>query len=255
MRRLLLITTILLMLGMTGTAFAQATAAPGSLPQITLTVGGGGQAADITTTIKLLLLFTVLSFLPSIVVMMTSFTRIVVVLGFMRQALGTNQAPSNQIVIGLALFLTMFIMWPVGLEIKTKAYDPYVAKQIEYTEAGQKALKPLRQFMLSQVHEKDLALFARASKIPKPDTVDDLPIYVIIPAFMISELRTAFTIGFMIYLPFLIIDMIVASVLMSMGMMMLPPIMISLPFKLMVFVLADGWFLIIGSLISSFGIS
>ncbi len=222
-------------------------------PKISIGFGQPDKPADVSTAIKMLLLFSVLSLLPSILVMVTSFTRIVVVLGFLRQAMGTHQAPNNQILIGLALFMTVFIMWPVIGQVREDAIDPYMAEKIHYDEALEKAVTPFRTFMLYQTSEKDLGLFAKAARIPKPDTVADLPMRIVVPAFITSELRTAFMIGFLIYLPFLVIDMIIASVLMSMGMMMLPPIMISLPFKLMVFVLADGWFLIVGSLLRSFG--
>ncbi len=246
--------SVLTILAPTTMALAQGAGGGGTgIPKITIGVGDAQDPSDVSTAVKILLLFTVLSLLPSALVMLTSFTRIVVVLGFMRQAMGTHSAPNNQVIIGLSLFLTVFIMWPIFNQIKEQSLDPYMENSISYEEATTLAIKPLRSFMLMHTNQKDLALFAKASRIPKPKTVEDLPIHIVIPAFMTSELRTAFMIGFLIYMPFLIIDMIVASILMSMGMMMLPPIMISLPFKLMVFVLADGWFLIIGSLLKSFG--
>lgn len=256
MRRLFIIIAVISLLAtLAPVAFAQTSGTGGGIgiPKISIGLGTAEEPADVSTAVKIVLLFTVLSLLPSALVMVTSFTRIVVVLGFMRQAMGTHQAPNNQVIIGLSLFLTVFIMWPIFNQIKEQSLDPYMDNQINYEEATTLAIKPLRSFMLMHTNEKDLSLFAKASKIPKPNSVDEIPIHVVIPAFMTSELRTAFMIGFLIYMPFLIIDMIVASILMSMGMMMLPPIMISLPFKLMVFVLADGWFLIIGSLVKSFG--
>jgi flagellar biosynthetic protein FliP len=174
-------------------------------------------------------------------------------LSFLRGAIGTQQAPSNQIVISLALFLTFYIMSPIWQQINTQAYQPYKAGQISQEVALEKAVFPVRKFMLSQVREKDLALFLSLSKMPRPKNANDIPTLTIIPAFMISELQTAFQIGFLIYIPFLVVDMVVASVLMSMGMMMLPPVMISLPFKILLFVLVDGWALVIGSIVKSFG--
>ncbi len=202
--------------------------------------------------IQVLVLLTVLSLAPAIFIMMTSFTRIVVVLSFMRQAFGTQQAPPNQILIGLALFLTFLIMAPVWERVNSEAIQPYLEEKIPQEEALKLAIDPFRVFMLNQVREKDLALFVSISKLPQPKTPADIPTYAVIPAFMISELRKAFQIGFLVYLPFIVIDIVVASVLMSMGMMMLPPVMISLPFKLILFVLADGWFLLVGSLVKGF---
>ena len=185
--------------------------------------------------------------------MTTSFTRIVVVLSFLRSAMGTQQAPSNQIVVGLSLFLTFFIMAPVWQQVNTQALQPYKAQTITQEEAIKRGVAPIRKFMLSQVREKDLALFLSLSKLPRPKNSDDIPTLTLIPAYVVSELKTAFQIGFLVYIPFLVLDMVVASVLMSMGMMMLPPVMISLPFKILLFVLVDGWGLIIGSLVKSFG--
>ncbi|MCZ7587092.1 MAG: flagellar type III secretion system pore protein FliP [Deltaproteobacteria bacterium] len=223
-----------------------------SIPHFSVSFGESGEPADISTGIKIVLLMTVLTLAPSILVMMTCFTRLAVVMGFLRQAIGTHQVPSNQIIIGLALFLTAFIMKPAFQKIYDDAYVPYTQQRIGYDEAGARAMAPLRDFMLKQTREKDLALFVKTAAIDRPATVDDLPSYIIIPSFILSELKTAFVIGFMVYLPFLVIDMVVAAVLMSMGMMMLPPVMISLPFKLLIFVLADGWYLIVGSLVDSF---
>jgi flagellar biosynthetic protein FliP len=196
---------------------------------------------------------TVLTLAPSILVLMTSFTRLAVVLSFLRHALGTQQTPSNQMIAGLALFLTLFIMAPVWQDINEKALQPYLREEITQELALKKAVEPVRHFMLKQTREKDLALFVGMSKMDRPKTANDVPLPVLIPAFVISELKTAFFIGFVLYVPFLVIDMVVASVLLSMGMMMLPPILISLPFKLMLFVLVDGWNLVVGSMVKSFG--
>jgi flagellar biosynthetic protein FliP len=241
-----------------GVAQAQTAAPPGGsplvVPQVTIGVGQANSPDQVSTAVKLLLLIAVLALAPSFILMLTSFTRIVVVLSFLRQALGTNQTPTNQIVLGLSLFLTVFIMFPVWTQIHQTAVKPYMAQQIGYEEAFTRAMAPLRAFMLKQTREKDLGLFMKVSHQPRPQNVNDVPTWVIAPAFMISELRTAFMIGFMIWLPFLIVDMVISSILMSMGMLMLPPIMISLPFKLLVFVLADGWYLLVGSLVNSFGV-
>ena len=212
----------------------------------------GGGFLGLTTPLELLLFLTLLSILPAILVMTTSFTRIVVVLSFLRQALGTPQVPPTQVIIGLSLFITLFIMSPVVDNIYTNAYQPYSKKEINAEEALNRAGVPLKEFMLKQTREKDLALFLKMSKSERPATPMDLPMRVVIPAFSIGELKKAFEIGFLIFLPFLVIDMVVASVLLSMGMMMLPPIMISMPFKLLLFVLVDGWDLLIGSLIGGF---
>lgn len=206
----------------------------------------------LSISLTILLLLTVLSLAPALVVMVTSFTRLVVVFAFLRHALGTHQTPPNQVLIALALFLTFFIMSPVWQEIQKKAVVPYMDRQVSGEEALRRGLEPLKVFMCKQTREKDLALFLSLTKTPKPAKVQDLPVAAVIPAFMISELRTAFEIGFLLYLPFLIIDMVVASVLLSMGMMMLPPVMISLVFKVLLFVLVDGWNLLVGSLIRSF---
>ncbi len=201
---------------------------------------------------QIFLLMTVLSLAPAILIMLTSFTRVVIVLSLLRRALGTMQMPPNQVLIGLALFLTFFIMTPVWQQINQTALQPYLEDKIEQKQALQKAAEPLRGFMFKQTREKDLALFVSIAKIERPKDANDIPISVLIPSFIISEVKTAFQIGLLLYVPFLIIDMVVASVLLSMGMMMLPPIMISLPFKLMLFVLADGWNLLVGSLVRSF---
>jgi flagellar biosynthesis protein FliP len=216
---------------------------------------GLDQAADqgkVAMVMQLFLLMTVLSLAPSILIMLTSFTRIAIVFSLLRQAMGTNQLPPNQIVMGLSLFLTFYVMAPVWQQVNQDALQPLIAKQISEKQALDKALVPIRKFMISQTREKDLALLINVAKMPRPANIGEVPTTVLIPSFIISELKTAFQIGFMLYVPFLIIDMVVASVLLSMGMMMLPPVMVSLPFKLMIFVLADGWHLIVGSLVKSF---
>lgn len=211
---------------------------------------GGG---TYTVTMQILMIMTALTVLPSLIMMMTSFTRIIVVFAILRQALGLQQTPSNQVLLGLALFLTLFIMSPVLQEANRVGLTPYLEERLSPGAAVQAASKPFRDFMLSQTREDDLALFLRISGAEKPDTADDLSFLVLTPAFVTSELKTAFQIGFLLFIPFLVIDLVVASVLMSMGMMMLSPIIISLPFKLMLFVLVDGWAMVIGSLAGSFG--
>jgi flagellar biosynthesis protein FliP len=234
-------------------AAAVAMAEPLPLPSLNIGVGSSSKPSDVSVTIQIFLLLTVLSLAPGLLIMMTSFTRIVVVLSFLRTALGTQSAPSNQIIVALAMFLTFFIMSPVWNQVNKEAYQPWKAQQITQQVAMDRAVAPIRKFMLSQTREKDLALFVSLSKLERPKNADDIPTLTIIPAFMISELRTAFQIGFLIYIPFIVVDMVVASVLMSMGMMMLPPVMISLPFKILLFVLVDGWGLVISSLVKSFG--
>jgi flagellar biosynthetic protein FliP len=226
---------------------------PFTVPTVSLSVGDGtDEPGKVATVIQLLFILTVLSLAPAILVMLTSFTRIVVVLSLLRHALGTQQMPANQIIIGLSLFLTFFIMTPVWDRVNTQALQPYVDEEISAESALAVTSEAFKGFMMKQVRQKDLALFVKISGNEKPDTAEDITLPVLIPAFVISELKTAFQIGFMIYLPFLVLDMVVASVLLSMGMMMLPPIMISLPFKLLLFVLVDGWYLIVGSLVQSF---
>jgi len=207
---------------------------------------------ELSVVLQIFLLLTVLSLAPAILVMVTSFTRIAIVLSLLRQALGTNQMPPNQIIIGLALFLTAFVMMPVWDAVNKDALQPYLAKKVDQETALKQAIQPLKKFMLKQTREQDLALLMNISQSERPRNSQDVPISVLIPSFIISELKTAFQMGFLLYIPFLVIDMVVASVLLSMGMMMLPPIMVSLPFKLMIFVLADGWHLIVGSLVKSF---
>jgi flagellar biosynthetic protein FliP len=222
------------------------------IPTVKIGVGEAKDAGEVTVLIQILILLTVLSLAPAILIMMTSFTRLVVVFSFLRHALGTNQMPPNQLMIGLALFLTFFIMTPVYQTVHEKAWVPYQQKKITQAQALDEALKPVRQFMFKQTREKDLALFVQMTKMARPKNQEDIPTTVLLPAFMISELKTAFQIGCILYIPFLIVDMVVASVLLSMGMMMLPPVMISLPFKVLLFVLVDGWNLLVGSLVKSF---
>jgi len=233
----------------TGMAMAE----PLPLPSLNIGVGTATKPGELATTIQIFFLLTILTMAPGLLIMTTSFTRIVVVLSFLRTAMGTQQAPSNQIILALAMFLTFFIMNPVWQQINREAYQPWKGQQISQELAMERAVQPVRKFMLSQTREKDLALFVSLSKLPRPKNANDIPTLTIIPAFMISELRTAFQIGFLIYIPFIVVDMVVASVLMSMGMMMLPPVMISLPFKILLFVLVDGWGLVISSLVKSFG--
>jgi len=230
-----------------------AQAEPVAIPSFNFGVGSSTKPNDVSVTIQIFLMLTILSLAPGLLIMTTSFTRIVVVLSFLRTAMGTQQAPSNQIILGLSMFLTFFIMNPIWNQINKEAYQPWKAQQISQELAMERAVQPVRKFMLSQTREKDLALFVSLSKLPRPKNANDIPTLTIIPAFMISELRTAFQIGFLIYIPFIVVDMVVASVLMSMGMMMLPPVMISLPFKILLFVLVDGWGLVISSLVKSFG--
>ncbi|HWV44895.1 MAG TPA: flagellar type III secretion system pore protein FliP [Nitrospira sp.] len=220
-------------------------------PSVSIDFGAGGPKQT-AVVVQILILLTVLSLAPALFIMVTSFTRIVIVLAFLRQALGTQTVPPNQVLLSLALFLTMFIMAPVGQAVYNNALQPLMAEQISYEDAWKKGIEPVRNFMLRQVREKDLELFITLSRMPKPDRVEDVPTQAIIPAFILSELRIAFQIGFLIYIPFLIVDMVVASILMSMGMMLLPPVVISLPFKLILFVLADGWYLVVGSMVRSF---
>lgn len=233
-------------------AFCWGQDTPGSAPVVSIGINGVPEAGRMSVVLQIFLLITILSLAPAILIMLTSFTRIAIVLSVLRQAIGTHQMPPNQIIIGLALFLTFFIMMPVWQDINQNALQPYLKQEISQEEALKRATGPIRGFMVKQTREKDLALLVEIAQIDRPKNMDDVPTTVLIPSFIISELKTAFQMGFMLYVPFLIIDMVVASVLLSMGMMMLPPIMISLPFKLMLFVLADGWYLIVGSLMKSF---
>jgi flagellar biosynthetic protein FliP len=222
------------------------------LPSLHIGVGSANGPQDVSLTLQIVFLLTILSLAPAILLLTTSFTRIIIVLSFLRQALGTPTIPPNQVILGLALFLTFFNMNPVFSKVNDDALQPYLKGRISQEAALTKALEPMRDFMFRQTREKDLALFVYLSKSPRPASPADVPTLVLIPAFVISELKTAFQMGFLIYIPFLIIDMVVASTLMSMGMLMLPPVTISLPFKILLFVLIDGWHLIVRSLMLSF---
>ena len=224
-----------------------------TLPTIQVGLTETNDPQDLAVAIEILLIFTVLSMAPAILLMTTSFTRLVVAFSFLKHAMGTQQMPPSQVLIALAMFLSLFIMAPVFGKINTVAVQPYMAEEINLQQAFERGQQPLRTFMFKQTRQKDLSLFLSFAKMEKPQSKDDIPMSVLIPAFMISELKTAFQIGFILFLPFLVIDMVVASVLLSMGMMMLPPVMVSLPFKLLLFVLVDGWYLIVGSLVQSFG--
>ena len=237
-----------LALGLQMPAWAQQ-ASGGALP---LVVGSGPSGTSYSVPIQTLLFFTALSFLPAVLLMMTGFTRIVIVLALLRQALGTQQAPPNQVVIGLSLFLTFFVMGPTFDRVYQEAYVPYTTNAISFEQALERADAPMRSFMLKQTRQSDFALFSRLARLDPQVTAETAPLRVLVPAFVTSELKSAFQIGFMIFIPFLVIDMVVSSILMSLGMMMLSPVLVALPFKLMLFVLADGWNLLIGSLAASF---
>ena len=222
------------------------------LPKISVGLEQASKPGDVAVTLQIILLLTILTLAPAIIIMVTSFSRVIIIFSFLRHALGTQQAPPNQVMIGLAIFLTVFIMAPVWSDINQHAFQPYMDGEISQKEAFKTAILPIREFMFKQTREKDMALFANMANLEKPGSKDDIPTHVLIPAFIISEFRIAFQIGFLLFIPFLVLDMIVASVLMSMGMMMLPPIMISMPLKLLLFVLVDGWYLIIGSIAAGF---
>ncbi|SEA49382.1 flagellar type III secretion system pore protein FliP [Alkalimonas amylolytica] len=240
---------VLLACGLSPAVFADV----GTLQAISVTTNPDG-SQEYSVTLQVLAIMTALSFIPAMVIMMTSFTRIIVVLAILRQAIGLQQSPSNQVLIGIALFLTFFIMAPVFNEINQQALQPYLAEEKTSLEAVELAIVPIKEFMLHQTRLRDLDTFASIAGVEEVDNLMDLPITVIIPAFITSELKTAFQIGFMLFIPFLIIDLVVASVLMAMGMMMLSPMIISLPFKLMMFVLVDGWILVMGTMATSFGL-
>ncbi len=223
-----------------------------ALPKFTIGMEPVNQPADLAVTLQVILLLTVLTLAPSILMMTTSFVRIVIAFHFVRQALGVQGLPPNQVIIGLSLFMTLFIMSPVITEIYDNAWKPYAEQKITLQMGWERAQDPLREFMLKHTREKDLQLFTRLANVRQPGTQEEVPMRIVIPAFITSEMRVGFQIGFMIYMPMLIIDMVVASVLMSMGMMMLPPVMLSLPFKLLMFVLVDGWYLVVQSLVESF---
>lgn len=222
------------------------------IPTVNLSFGAPNEPTELVNTLNIVIVMTLLVLAPSLVLVMTSFTRIVVVFAFLRTALGTQQSPPTQVIVSLSLILTFFIMEPTAKKAYDEGIKPYVDKQISYDVAFERGLKPFKEFMLNNTREKDLALFYRIRNLPNPESVDDVPITTLIPAFIISELKTAFQIGFLLYLPFLVIDMIVSSILMAMGMMMLPPVMISLPFKLLIFVLVDGFNLLVGNIVNGF---
>ena len=239
---------------LSGAALAQEAPGESPLGVDSLLRGAENSVAPdrISATLMVFILLTVLSLAPAILVMTTSFLRIIVVLGFLRQAMATQQSPPNQVLVGMALLLTFFVMAPTYQRAYSEAYEPYVREEITLVEAYELGAAPIREFMFRQTRPKDVALFIEIAKIERPETFQDLPTHVLIPAFIISEMRIAFQIGFIIYIPFLIIDMVVASTLMAMGMMMLPPVFVSLPFKIIMFVLADGWYLLIAELVDSF---
>jgi len=222
------------------------------IPNVSIGVQEASSPKDVALSLQILLTLTVLTLAPSILIMMTSFTRILVVLSFLRSALATQQMPPNQVLVGLALFITFFTMSPYLEQVNKQGLQPYLAGTIDQETAITAALQPMRTFMFKQTRERDLSLFVNLSEGPRPNSPEEVPTMILIPSFIISELKTAFQIGFLIYIPFIVIDMVVASTLMSMGMMMVPPAMISLPFKLLLFILVDGWHLIVSSLIASF---
>ena len=236
--------TLLLLVG---TLFAETAA----VPTMNFSLSTPESPEQLVSSLNVLMLLTILFLAPSLVLVMTTFTRFVIVFGFLRQALGTQQVPPTQLLVMLALILTVFVMEPIGKKAYVNGIEPYMQEKISYEDAFVKTAEPFKDFMIRNTREKDLALFFRIREIENPKSIDDVPLTVVIPAFIISELKTAFEIGFLLFLPFLVIDMVVASILMSMGMMMLPPVMISLPFKILVFVLIDGWNLLIGNLIAS----
>jgi flagellar biosynthesis protein FliP len=235
-----------------GSLCCSAAQAEPMIPKLNIGLEAAKGPQDVSASLQILIILTLLSLAPAMLIMLTSFTRIVIVLAFTRSALGTQQVPPNSVLIGLALFLTFFTMAPIWTKVNQTAVQPYMQHQISFNDAVDTGAGPVRQFMFDQVREKDLGLFVNLAHLQKPNAESDVPTYVLVPAFLISELRTAFTIGFLIFVPFLIIDMLVAVTLMSMGMMMLPPILISLPFKILLFVLVDGWHLIVKSLALSF---
>jgi flagellar biosynthesis protein FliP len=235
-------------------ATASAFAVNFPIPSLQLNVETANTPEEVAVVLEIIALLTILALAPAILILMTPFTRLVVVFHFLRQAMGTQTSPPNQVIVGLALFMTFFIIQPVAQEIYNTSLNPYLERQITYDIAFEQAQQPIRKFLLNNTRETDLALFVKGADMKKPETRDDVSLLVLIPAYVISELKTAFIIGFVLYIPFLVIDMVVASVLLAMGMMMLPPIMISLPFKLMLFVLVDGWHLISSSLLKSFGV-
>lgn len=252
MRKLICVLLMCCTLGPALLAFSASEAGAIPLPNIQVGVEDANEPEAMSTALQILALLTILTLAPSILILMTSFSRIVIVLSFLRQAMGTQQTPPTQVLIGLALFLTFFVMSPVFNQINTQALQPYLNEEITQSEALARAQEPIKGFMLRQTRNKDLDLFLNIARNERPGSPEEVSMSVVVPAFVISELKTAFQIGFLIYIPFLILDMVVASILLSMGMMMLPPVLISLPFKLMLFVMVDGWHLTVGSLVKSF---
>lgn len=255
MKQLALLLSLLLLAAPLVLAQEAGTTAGGTLPLpgVSLQLQQPQTNAENYSALQVMFLLTAIALAPTMLLMLTSFTRIIIVLGFLRQALGSQQVPPNQVLLGLAMFMTIFIMAPTFRQIQTEAIQPYLAEEIDTAEAMQRGMAPLRGFMLRNTRDNDLLLFLEMAREPRPATAQDTPNYVLIPAFCLSELKTAFEIGFLIYIPFLVIDVVVASTVMSMGMMMLPPVIISLPFKLLLFVLVDGWHLILRGLAQSFG--
>ena len=246
----MLVAVIILCLLCAGTVMAQDKVLP--LPKVSIEVGKSAKPEDVSVTLQILFLMTILSLAPAILILTTAFTRIVVVLHFLRQAMGTQQVPPSQVLIGLAMFLTFFVMAPTWSRVNTDALQPYLDKKISLEQAYENGVEPVREFMLRQTREEDLALFVKLANVDKPRNRDDVPLHALIPAFAISELRIGFQIGFLLFIPFLVIDMVISSILLSMGMMMLPPVLISMPFKILLFILVDGWHLIVRSLLESF---
>jgi flagellar biosynthetic protein FliP len=242
MKRVLLLVTLI-----ASALFAEVT-----VPAINLNLSAPDSPDQLVTTLNIVIVLTLLAMAPSLVLVMTSFTRIIIVFAFLRTAMGTNQSPPTQLIVSFAMILTFFIMEPIAKKSYEDGVKPYLDKEISYTEAFERGVQPFKEFMIKNTREQDLALFYRVRNLENPKTIEDVPLTILLPAFMISELKTAFEIGFLIYLPFLVIDMVVSSVLMAMGMMMLPPVMISLPFKLLIFVLVDGWNLLTLSVVQSF---
>jgi flagellar biosynthetic protein FliP len=246
----MLVAVIVVCLLCAGMAMAQDKVLP--LPKVSIEVGKSAKPEDVSVTLQILFLMTILSLAPAILILTTAFTRIVVVLHFLRQAMGTQQVPPSQVLIGLAMFLTFFVMAPTWSRVNTDALQPYLEKKMSLEQAYEKGVVPVREFMLRQTREEDLALFVKLANVDKPKNRDDVPLHALIPAFAISELRIGFQIGFLLFIPFLVIDMVISSILLSMGMMMLPPVLISMPFKILLFILVDGWHLIVRSLLESF---
>lgn len=222
------------------------------LPKVSIEVGKSAKPEDVSVTLQILFLMTILSLAPAILILTTAFTRIIIVLHFLRQAIGIQQVPPSQVLIGLAMFLTFFVMAPTWSRVHADAIQPYLDKKISVEQAYEKGVAPVREFMLRQTREEDLALFVRLANVDKPRNRDDVPLHALIPAYAISEMRVGFQIGFLLFIPFLVIDMVISSILLSMGMMMLPPVMISMPFKILLFILVDGWHLMVRSLLESF---